>query len=108
MGKKVIGFRVESSFGIEATCILERKSTVVEEFKTPYKDFEVQIDVDFETETMIYGVSVIGADKLFNVIDKNDCLPDVGFLDYENKELDIKLKNVTLRELYKEILSIVL
>lgn len=109
MARKIVGFSVENSVGyIEATCVIERKPTVVDEFETPYEGFEVLIDVDEETEEKIYGVAVNGADKLLKVIDKEGCLPDVGLLDYENPKLELNLKNVTLKKLYKEILNKVL
>ncbi|WP_194190810.1 hypothetical protein [Clostridium chrysemydis] len=109
MGKQIFGFSVEDSVGyIEATCIIERKPNVLDEFVTPYEGFEVLIDVDEETEENIYAVAVNGADKLLKVIDKEDCLPDVGLLDYENNDLKLNLKDVTLRQLYKEVLIKVL
>ncbi|MGL4730542.1 MAG: hypothetical protein ACRCW0_03030 [Clostridium sp.] len=109
MGRKIIGFSIDDTIGsIEATCIIERKSTVVDEFITPYSGFEVQIDVDSETETEIYGVSVDRADELLKVIDNENCLPDVGLLDYESNDLGLNLKDITLRQLYKEVLIKVL
>lgn len=109
MGRKVIGFSLENSVGcIEATCAIEYegKNIVTDEFITPY-NYQVVIDIDEDTE-IIQSVGVDGADRLFSVIDKEDCLPDVGLLDYKDDDLKLDLKDVTLRELYKNVLNKVL
>lgn len=108
-GKKVIGFSVDDSIGyIEATCVLEHNGTniVTDEFHTLY-NYQVLVDIDENTE-IVQSVGVDGADRLLDVIDKEDCLPDIGLLDYENKDLGLNLKDITLRELYKEVLKKVL
>lgn len=109
MGKKIIGFSIENTVGYyEANCLIERRSTVVDEFDTPYEGIEVLVDLDSETEEIICGITVNGADRLLQFIENEDCLPDVGLLDYKEDELGLDLKDVTLRELYKEILKKIL
>jgi len=109
MGRKIVGFSIEDSIGyVEATCVLKYDDVelVTDEFETPY-DYQVLIDIDEETEE-IHSLGVDGADKLLKVIDNEDCLPDVGLLDYKDDDLGLDLKDVTLRELYKNVLNKVL
>lgn len=109
MGKKIVSFGIDDSIGyVEATCIIKYEDVEIltDEFETPY-DYEVLINFDEETED-IHSIDVNGADRLLKVIDNEDCLPDAGLLDYKNEELDLNLKDVTLRELYKEVLNKVL
>lgn len=50
-------------------------------------------------------VEILDLKKVYRNIDNKDCLPDVGLLDYKDNELNLDLKDVTLRELYKEVLN---
>lgn len=61
-----------------------------------------------ETESIPDVIEIKGLKQLYDVIDNEDCLPDVGLLDFEDKELGLTLRDVTLRELYKEVLKKVL
>lgn len=109
MGQKVIAVSLENDIGIlESACLIRYDDVdiITDEFETPY-DYEVLLNVD-EKNNMVQSVEVNGADRLFNVIDKEDCLPNIGLLDYKDEDLKLDLKNVTLRELYKEVLRKVL
>ena len=54
------------------------------------------------------SIEILDLKKVYKNIDKEECLPDVGLLDYKDDELALDLKDVTLRELYKEVLKKVL
>lgn len=111
MGKKVISLSIDESdieSILESCIILESNDEIayVDEFEVPY-----QVEVFMSTRKGMIIPDVIeikGLRQLYDVIDKVDCLPDVGLLDYEEKELGLSLKDVTLRELYKEVLKKVL
>lgn len=109
MGKRIVAFSADDSIGYLETCCLikyENVSLVTDEFETPY-NYEVLLNIAEDTDE-IHSIEVNYAENLLNYIDKDDCLPDVGLLDYENEELKLDLKDVTLRELYKKILNQVL
>lgn len=111
MGKKVISLSVGESDieNILESCIIlnySKEIAYVDEFEVPY-----QVEILTSTrkgESIPDVIEIRGLKQLYEVIDKEDCLPDVGLLDYEEKELGLNLKNVTLRELYKEVLNRVL
>lgn len=111
MGKKVISLSIDESDieGILESCIiLESNDEIayVDEYEVPY-----QVEVLMSTRermTIPDMIEIKGLSQLYDVIDKEDCLPDVGLLDYKEEELGLNLKNVTLRELYKEVLKKVL
>lgn len=111
MGKKVISLSVDKSDieNILESCIIldfNNEITYVDEFEVPY-----QVEILMSTRKGMNIPDVIeikGLKQLYDVIDKEDCLPDVGLLDYEEKELGLNLKDVTLRKLYKEVLKKVL
>lgn len=111
MGKKVISLSIDESDieGILESCIiLESNDEIayVDEYEVPY---QVEILISTRKGMIIPDVIEIkGLRQLYDVIDKEDCLPDVGLLDYEEEELGLNLKDVTLRELYKEVLNKVL
>lgn len=113
MAKKIISLSIDESEipNILESCIIlnfntERK--YVDEFEVPYEyEFEVLTSTR-ENEIIPDVIEIKGLRRLYKVIDKEDCLPEIGSFDYENEELDLNLKNVTLRELYKEILNKVL
>lgn len=111
MGKKVISLSIDESdieSILESCIILELSDEIayVDEFEVPY---QVEILMSTRKGMIIPDViEVKGLRQLYDVIDKEDCLPDVGLLDYEEKELGLNLKDVTLRELYKEVLKKVL
>lgn len=111
MGQKIIGFSIDNSVGyIEAACLLRYEDVEIETdlFETPYKNYEILINRDRLNPAEIQSIEVNGADKLLEVIENEDCLPDVGLLDYEDEELDVDVKDVTLREVYKIVLNKVL
>ena len=111
MGKKVISLSIDESDieGILESCIiLESNDEIayVDEYEVPY-----QVEILMSTRKGMNIPDVIeikGLNQLYDVIDREDCLPDIGLLDYEEKELGINLKSLTLRELYKEVLKKVL
>ncbi|MGO5073865.1 hypothetical protein ACTQ4K_07950 [Clostridium sporogenes] len=111
MGKKVISLSIGESDieNIMESCIILNSSNDIaytDEYEVPY---EVEILISNRKGINIPDVIEIkGLKQLYEVIDNEDCLPNVGLLDYEEKELGLNLKNVTLRELYKEVLKKVL
>lgn len=111
MGKKVVSLSIDESDieGILESCIiLESNDEIayVDEYEVPY---QVEILMSNREGMSIPDVIEIkGLKQLYDVIDNEDCLPDVGLLDYEEKKLGLNLKDVTLRELYKEVLKKVL
>ncbi|MDZ5016635.1 hypothetical protein GNF72_15640 [Clostridium perfringens] len=93
---------------MESCIILDYNKEIAytDEYEVPY-----QVEILMSTRKGMNIPDVIeikGLKQLYDVIDEEDCLPDVGLLDYEEKELGLNLKNVTLRELYKEVLKKVL
>ena len=74
-------------------------------YETP--DYEVLLHYVGETDDLA-SIEILDLKKVYKNIDKEECLPDVGPLDYKDDELDLELKDVTLRELYKEVLKKVL
>ena len=108
MAKRILSLSIEKT---EYTDILEscvildsnNKRKYVDEFEVPY---QVEILTSTRKNELIPDVIEIrGLKQLYEVIDKEDCLPDVGLLDYKDDELGVDLKNVTLRELYKAVLE---
>jgi hypothetical protein len=75
--------------------------TETDEFDHPYK-YEVLYNVDENTEE-IESLTITGVENLIEVMDKDDCLPDIGLINCKDEELNIDIKNVTLKELLKEI-----
>lgn len=109
MGQKIIGIALQNDIGIfESTCLIKYDDVeiVTDEFETPY-DYEVLMNMD-EDNNSIQSIEINGVDRLFKVIDKEDCLPDIGLLNYKDDGLGLDLKDVTLRELYKNVLDKVL
>lgn len=109
MGKKVISLSVDKEDNILESCIIlniSEEIAYVDEFEVPY---QVEILTSTrETESIPDVIEIKGLKQLYDVIDNEDCLPDVGLLDFEDKELGLTLRDVTLRELYKEVLKKVL
>lgn len=111
MGKKVISLSVDESDieNILESCIIldfNNETAYVDEYEVPY---QVEILMSRRKGMSIPDVIEIkGLEQLNDVIDKEDCLPEIGLLDYEEKELGLNLKDVTLRELYKEVLKKIL
>ena len=111
MGKKIISLSIDKSDieNILESCIIldsNMEIVYVDEFEVPY-----QVEVLMSTRegmTIPDVIEIEGLSQLYDVIDKEDCLPDVGLLDYKEEELGLNLKDVTLRELYKEVLKKVL
>ena len=111
MGKKVISLSIDKSdieSILESCIILDSNDEIayVDEYEVPY-----QVEVLMSTRegmTIPDVIEIKGLSQLYDVIDKEDCLPDVGLLDYKEEELGLNLKDVTLRELYKEVLKKVL
>ncbi|MCI6278058.1 MAG: hypothetical protein MR639_15275 [Clostridium sp.] len=71
-------------------------------YETP--DYEVLLHYVGETDDLA-SIEILDLKKVYKNIDKEECLPDVGLLDYKDDELALNLKDVTLRELYKEVLK---
>ncbi|EPY2275254.1 hypothetical protein ACXAUS_004189 [Clostridium sporogenes] len=113
MGKKVKSLSVGESYieGVLESCIIidcDKSRRYVDEFEIP-DEYEFEVFTSTKENTTIPDIIEInGLQGLSKVIDNEDCLPDVGLLDYEEKELGLNLKNVTLRELYKQVLKKVL
>lgn len=111
MKKKVKSLSIGESDieGIMESCIILNCSDEIaytDEYEVPY---QVEILTSTrENEEIPDVIEIKGLKQLNDVIDNKDCLPDVGLLDYEEKELGLSLKDVTLRELYKEILKKIL
>ncbi len=51
------------------------------------------------------SIEILDLKKVYKNIDKEDCLPDIGLLNYKDDDLGLDLKDVTLRELYKNVLD---
>lgn len=108
MAKRILSLSIEETEYpdiIESCIILDsnNKRKYVDEFEVPY---QVEIITSTrENESMPDIIEIRGIKQLYQVIDKEDCLPDIGLLDYEDEELGIDIKSVTLRELYKIILE---
>ncbi|MEG2412576.1 MAG: hypothetical protein RSA29_17135 [Clostridium sp.] len=113
MGKEIISLSIDESDieNVLESCIIldyNNETAYVDEFEVPY-EYEFEVLTSTRKNKIVPDVIEIkGLNGLYKVIDKEDCLPDVGLLDYENKELGLNLTNVTLRELYKAILNKVL
>lgn len=111
MGKKVVSLSIDNSDleNILESCIIlesNKETAYVDEYEVPY---QVEILVSTRKGMNIPDIIEIkGLRQLYGVIDKEDCLPDVGLLDYEENELGLNLKDVTLRQLYREVLNKVL
>lgn len=69
---------------------------------------ESDIEGILESRIILKSTNEIAYTDEYEVIDNENCLPDIGKLDYKNKELGLDLKDVTLRELYKKVLDKVL
>lgn len=111
MGKKVISLSMGESDieGVLESCIIldcSKEIAYVDEFEVPY-NFEVFLSTRNNCNIPDV-IEIKGLQQLQKVIDEEDCLPDVGLLDYSDDELGINLKDVTLKELYKEVLNKVL
>ena len=74
-----------------------------DEFEVPYK--YTVLTSTRKNEIIPDNIEISDVHELYKVIDKEDCLPDVGLLDYKDDDLGIDLKDVTLRELYKAVLD---
>lgn len=108
-GEKIIGFSVENLVGyIEVACLIRYEDIEIETdlFEVPYEGYEVLINQNRLNPIEVHSIEVNGADKLLEVIENEDCLPDIGLLDYEDEEFNVK--DVTLREVYKIVLNKVL
>lgn len=108
MGKRVISLSIGESDieGILESCIIldhSKEIAYVDEFEVPY-NFEVLLSTRNNCNIPDV-IEIKGLQQLQEVIEEKDCLPDVGLLDYSDDELGVSLKDVTLKELYKEILN---
>ncbi|MEG1313070.1 MAG: hypothetical protein RSD40_02020 [Bacilli bacterium] len=102
MGRKVLGISLTDDLGyLELTCTFNfnLNTSETEEFETPY-NYDVLINREVSNDN-IKSIEIQDAEELFKVIDNIDCLPDIGPLDYTDKNL--KLKNISLRDLLKEV-----
>ncbi|ATD55028.1 hypothetical protein [Clostridium chauvoei] len=77
-----------------------------DEYEVPYK-YTVLTNTR-KNEVLPDNIEISNVKELFNNIEEKNCLPDVGLLDYKDEELGLNLKNITLRELYKEVLKKIL
>lgn len=75
----------------------------VDEFEVPYK-YTVLYSTR-KNEIIPDSIEVSDIRELYKNIDKEDCLPDIGLLDYKDEDLGLNLKDVSLRELYKAVLD---
>ncbi|WP_321994389.1 hypothetical protein [Clostridium butyricum] len=108
MGKQVdsIVFDHVYSDKILDSCItldFNTQRKYVDEFEVPYK--YTVLTSTRKNKELPDSVEISDVHELYKNIDKEDCLPDVGLLDYRDDELGIDLKNVTLREVYKIVLN---
>lgn len=88
---------------ISKCCFLsDCDNLITDGYETP--EYEVLLHYVGETDELA-SVEILDLKKVYKNIDKEDCLPDVGLLDYKDDELGVDLKNVTLRELYKAVLE---
>lgn len=108
MGKQINSITFDYSYDnkILDSCITLEFNTerhYTDEYEVPY-----QVEILMSTGKGMNIPDVIeikGLKELYDVIEKEDCLPDIGLLDYEEEELGLNIKDVTLRELYKEVLK---
>lgn len=111
MAKRILSLSIDKTEypDILESCIIldsNNKRKYVDEYEVPY---QVEILTSTrENEIIPDVIEIRGLKQLYEVIDKEDCLPDIGLLDYKNDELHIDVKDVTLRELYKLVLGKVL
>lgn len=108
MGTRVAYLSIDESLspGVKDSNICINFNTTrnyTDEFEVPYR-YEVQTHTR-KGETLPDAITIIGIEDLYEVIDNEDCLPDVGLLDYKDEDFKLDLKDVTLRELYKEVLN---
>lgn len=88
---------------ISNCCIIEDcYNLMTDGYETP--EYEILLHYVGASDKLA-SIEILDLKKVFKNIDKEDCLPDVGLLDYKDDELGLNLKNVTLRELYKEVLK---
>jgi hypothetical protein len=111
MGKQVdsVAFDHVYDENILDSCIIFNFNTerhYTDEFEVLYK-YTVLTNTR-KNETIPDSIEISDVRELKKVIDTKNCLPDVGLLDYKDEELGLDLKDVTLRELYKEVLNKVL
>ena len=85
MGRKVISLSINNEDLIVESCVilqLSKEIAYVDEFEVPY---QVEILTSTRENELIPDVIEIrGLKQLYEVIDKEDCLPDVGVLDYKD------------------------
>lgn len=74
-----------------------------DEFEVPYK-YTVLTNTR-KNQIIPDNIEISDVKELYKNIDKEDCLPDVGLLEYKDDELQLDLKDVTLKELYKAVLD---
>ncbi|MBS4536817.1 hypothetical protein GOQ29_14445 [Clostridium sp. D2Q-14] len=106
MGKEIISLSIDNSDIediLESCMILGYGDEIAytEEYEVPY-----QVEILMSTRKGMSVPDVIeirGLKQLKDVIDEEDSLPDFGLFDYTNEELDLDLKDKTIREIYKEI-----
>lgn len=88
---------------IASNCNLKVEITkhLTDEYEHPY-GHTVLLNYK-EGSKELHSVEIIDVQELIRVLDKEDCLPDVGLLNYEDEELGLDLRNKTLREVYKAV-----
>ncbi|MBE6071051.1 MAG: hypothetical protein E7208_03720 [Clostridium butyricum] len=98
---------VEMNDEIISKCCLSSNNDnlLTDGYETP--EYEILLHYIGETDE-IASVEILDLKKVYKNIDKEDCLPDIGLLDYKDEDLGLNLKDVTLRELYKNVLERVL
>lgn len=111
MAKEVVSLSVNESEipGVLESCIIlniSKERSYTDEFEVPY-DFEILTSTR-KNEKFPDVIEIKGLKQLNEVIDQTDCLLDIGLLNYKDDELNLDLKEVTLRQLYKEVLKKVL
>lgn len=77
--------------------IYDKSHLTTDEFEVPYEYTVLMHYKDGTNE--LHGIEILDFEYLIPVIDNQDCLPDIGLLDYGN------MKDKTLREIYKELIT---
>lgn len=109
MGREIVSLSIDKDDDILESCIIldcNNEISYTDEYEVPYQ-VEILISTR-ENESIPDVIEIKGLEQLYEVIENEDCLPDVGLLNYKDERLSLDLKDVTLRELYKEVLNKVL
>lgn len=106
MGKRISNLTIEKDGDITSSTIIvsyDKKGFVFDDYETNY-NYDVLVGYDSNDD--IQCVEINNLNELSKVIDNEDCLPDIGLLDYTDDDLKLDFKDLSLRQLYNEILNI--